>query len=88
MRKDEKKEEPTEKTSPEKKVVKPDARVDEGKEAEEVVKEDKEEKDEEEKTHLCPKRTQVGVVGARGFEPPTPSSRTKYATGLRYALIF
>lgn len=23
-------------------------------------------------------------VGVRGFEPPTPSSRTKYATGLRY----
>ncbi len=26
-----------------------------------------------------------GVVGARGFEPPTPASRTQCATGLRYA---
>src|SRR5262245_39081523 len=25
------------------------------------------------------------VVGARGFEPPTPWSRTRCATGLRYA---
>jgi hypothetical protein len=25
------------------------------------------------------------VVGARGFEPPTPASRTQCATGLRYA---
>ncbi len=25
------------------------------------------------------------VVGARGFEPPTPSSRTRCATRLRYA---
>ena len=24
------------------------------------------------------------LVGMRGFEPPTPSSRTKCATGLRY----
>ena len=24
------------------------------------------------------------VVGMTGFEPATPSSRTKYATGLRY----
>lgn len=27
------------------------------------------------------------LVGARGFEPPTPTSRTLYATGLRYAPI-
>ena len=27
------------------------------------------------------------VVGARGFEPPTPASRTRCATGLRYAPI-
>ena len=25
------------------------------------------------------------LVGARGFEPPTPASRTRCATGLRYA---
>ena len=25
------------------------------------------------------------MVGARGFEPPTPASRTQCATGLRYA---
>ena len=25
------------------------------------------------------------LVGARGFEPPTPASRTQCATGLRYA---
>ena len=25
------------------------------------------------------------LVGARGFEPPTPSSRTRCATRLRYA---
>ena len=28
-----------------------------------------------------------GMVGARGFEPPTPASRTRCATGLRYAPI-
>ena len=28
------------------------------------------------------------VVGARGFEPPTPASRTRCATGLRYAPIY
>ena len=27
------------------------------------------------------------VVEARGFEPPTPASRTQCATGLRYASI-
>ena len=27
----------------------------------------------------------LGLVGARGFEPPTPASRTQCATGLRYA---
>ncbi len=27
------------------------------------------------------------LVGARGFEPPTPASRTRCATGLRYAPI-
>ena len=27
------------------------------------------------------------MVGARGFEPPTPASRTRCATGLRYAPI-
>ena len=27
----------------------------------------------------------LGVVGARGFEPPTPASRTQCATSLRYA---
>ena len=26
----------------------------------------------------------AGKVGMTGFEPATPSSRTKYATGLRY----
>ncbi len=26
-----------------------------------------------------------GVVGAKGFEPSTPASRTQCATGLRYA---
>src|SRR5574341_1945184 len=30
---------------------------------------------------------QLGLVGARGFEPPTPASRTRCATGLRYAPI-
>ena len=25
------------------------------------------------------------IVGARGFEPPTPCSRSRCATGLRYA---
>ena len=25
------------------------------------------------------------VVGARGFEPPTPASRTQYSTRLSYA---
>jgi hypothetical protein len=29
--------------------------------------------------------SKLGVVGARGFEPPTPASRTRCATGLRYA---
>ena len=29
--------------------------------------------------------SKFGVVGARGFEPPTPASRTQCATGLRYA---
>ncbi len=28
-----------------------------------------------------------GMVGARGFEPPTPASRTRCATRLRYAPI-
>src|SRR6185437_567346 len=28
---------------------------------------------------------QLDLVGARGFEPPTPASRTQCATGLRYA---
>ena len=27
----------------------------------------------------------LDLVGARGFEPPTPASRTQCATGLRYA---
>ena len=27
----------------------------------------------------------LGLVGAKGFEPPTPASRTQCATGLRYA---
>ena len=27
----------------------------------------------------------VYVVGARGFEPPTPASRTQYSTRLSYA---
>ena len=27
----------------------------------------------------------IVLVGARGFEPPTPASRTRCATGLRYA---
>ena len=30
-------------------------------------------------------QTKCCVVGARGFEPPTPASRTQCATGLRYA---
>ncbi len=29
--------------------------------------------------------SKLGLVGARGFEPPTPASRTQCATGLRYA---
>ena len=29
--------------------------------------------------------SKFGMVGARGFEPPTPASRTQCATGLRYA---
>ena len=29
----------------------------------------------------------IVLVGARGFEPPTPASRTRCATGLRYAPI-
>src|SRR5438045_409894 len=32
-----------------------------------------------------PRADVVGVVGARGFEPPTPWSRTRCATRLRYA---
>ena len=28
---------------------------------------------------------EMDLVGARGFEPPTPASRTQCATGLRYA---
>jgi hypothetical protein len=28
---------------------------------------------------------QNSVVGARGFEPPTPASRTQYSTRLSYA---
>ena len=28
--------------------------------------------------------TKLAFVGMTGFEPATPSSRTKYATGLRY----
>ena len=30
-------------------------------------------------------RRKCCLVGARGFEPPTPASRTQCATGLRYA---
>jgi hypothetical protein len=30
------------------------------------------------------KHASAGAVGMTGFEPATPSSRTKYATGLRY----
>ncbi len=29
--------------------------------------------------------SELCMVGARGFEPPTPASRTQCATGLRYA---
>ena len=29
--------------------------------------------------------SKLALVGARGFEPPTPASRTQCATGLRYA---
>src|SRR2546430_5748846 len=32
-------------------------------------------------------RFKGGLVGARGFEPPTPASRTQCATRLRYAPI-
>lgn len=32
-----------------------------------------------------PKFRPHGVVGARGFEPPTPASRTQYSTRLSYA---
>src|SRR5262245_29761902 len=28
--------------------------------------------------------SKLSLVGARGFEPPTPASRTQCATGLRY----
>ncbi len=34
-----------------------------------------------------PAQAKLGMVGARGFEPPTPASRTRCATGLRYAPI-
>ncbi len=30
----------------------------------------------------------IELVGARGFEPPTPASRTRCATGLRYAPMY
>src|SRR5574340_1856262 len=30
-------------------------------------------------------RTKCGLVGARGFEPPTSCSQSRRATGLRYA---
>ena len=33
----------------------------------------------------CRGTSKLGLVGARGFEPPTPASRTQCATGLRYA---
>ena len=33
-------------------------------------------------------REEKEMVGARGFEPPTPASRTRCATGLRYAPNF
>src|SRR5512141_3026919 len=29
--------------------------------------------------------SELGLVGAKGFEPSTPASRTQCATGLRYA---
>ena len=32
--------------------------------------------------------TEGNMVGVRGFEPPTPSSRTKCATRLRHTPIF
>ena len=34
---------------------------------------------------MYPELPQEKVVGARGFEPPTPWSRTRCATRLRYA---
>ena len=30
----------------------------------------------------------IRSVGMTGFEPATPSSRTKYATGLRYLSLY
>ena len=33
------------------------------------------------------RKSLILLVGARGFEPPTPASRTRCATGLRYAPI-
>ncbi len=33
----------------------------------------------------CRGTSELCMVGARGFEPPTPASRTQCATGLRYA---
>ena len=34
---------------------------------------------------MLPVNTTLELVGARGFEPPTPCSRSKCATRLRYA---
>ena len=37
------------------------------------------------KPAVAPHGAMAGVVGATGFEPATPWSQTRYATGLRYA---
>ena len=34
------------------------------------------------------RKSLIVLVGARGFEPPTPASRTRCATGLRYAPMY
>ena len=39
---------------------------------------------EQSRTLAPPLKATASTVGMTGFEPATPSSRTKYATGLRY----
>ena len=36
------------------------------------------------KCHSYAENKRISLVGVRGFEPPTPASRTQYSTGLSY----